>query len=654
MRRARRALLDEDDGNECAVVRGRMVLTTASDSLLLSYENLGGRVLDALVRDANGMSLGIPSNDAIVWVRMFDPYNIPAGEIENAYAAAATDSSGDYDASSSFWLEERNGVPAGMAVLVSMGCALLVLLAAFVGTSNNKRRLVVAGRRSGRKSPSIDNDDDDIRTYREEDVEVDLATSPPRRKKTRPIVVQRRSTAAKEAAADASSVLEDLRCAEKGRGSIEKGSTSSTDAVRHGRVVDAPAAGSSTPPTGPEGRCVDDGLPGDGDVDDDYSVEVFSVKSAARLPPAATAPSPARRALLADVVVGWSGDVGGATPPRSSTPHGRQVASRLTRIDDDEVELEIEPAARPSSQFLEFFSNLAWPRLVFGLDDDACGGGGGGGGVELELDGGVASSPGGLGAVADPGRGVVAAAADRAAPFLRDLSAPHAEVEASLSPAFDDLRRWEDDVAGVAVPRFPANDGETTKGRRDGVERKDRSLVGNDSAADDFVLRPAKSDEKDNLVLLTPKHLSALGNTLGRVLSGGGRPRVIPPPRRAADDPDVQDDDLIAEVDIREIREVVSDITTQPHESTNRTYRSPSSLNARSSPRARHGKKKSPVPISPPRRKDEGRGGGEKEEDCVGRLEVCADGGGIEVYDAGRFCTGDMIDFFPVTWTSEK
>ena len=175
-------------------------------------------------------------------------------------------------------------------------------------------------------------------------------------------------------------------------------------------------------------------------------------------------------------------------------------------------------------------------------------------------------------------------------------------------------RRWgEGDVAvTAAVPRHPANGG--TTGGRDGVERGDRTRV-----------LPARSDENDDLVL-SPKHLGALGNTLGRVLSGGGR-----------------------QVDIREIRENVSDITTQPLESTNRIFRSPSSFNARSS-RARNGNKKFPVPISPPRRKDEAG----KEGDCVRRLEVCADGGGVEVYDAGRFCTGDMIDLFTTNRTSEK
>ena len=59
-----------------------------------------------------------------------------------------------------------------MAVLASMGCAILALLAAILGTSNKRRRFVVAG--GGRKSPPsivIDDCDVDNRMCRDDNVE---------------------------------------------------------------------------------------------------------------------------------------------------------------------------------------------------------------------------------------------------------------------------------------------------------------------------------------------------------------------------------------------------------------------------------------------------------------------------------------------------
>jgi hypothetical protein len=160
---------------------------------------------------------------------------------------------------------------------------------------------------------------------------------------------------------------------------------------------------------------------------------------------------------------------------------------------------------------------------------------------------------------------------------------------------------------------------------------------------------------ESNDLALTPKHLSSVSNTLGRFLARGGRSSLddrSPPRHHIVNDFDDQDGAVVAEVDIREIREVMSDITMQPNKSRNSSktvhrYQSPSFLNQ--SPRIRNGNNKFPA-RSPPRQKDEKRTEG-GEEDCVRKLEVCADGGGVDIYNAGPFCTGDMTNYFPVNWS---
>jgi hypothetical protein len=90
---------------------------------------------------------------------------------------------------------------------------------------------------------------------------------------------------------------------------------------------------------------------------------------------------------------------------------------------------------------------------------------------------------------------------------------------------------------------------------------------------------PLMSVENGDLAL-SPNYLSSMGNALGRFLARGA-PSSLEDRFHAVYDPDIQDDAVVAKVDIRKIRDVMSDITTRPCKSRNspktvHRYQSPS------------------------------------------------------------------------------
>ncbi len=285
------------------------------------------------------------------------------------------------------------------------------------------------------------------------------------------------------------------------------------------------------------------------------------------------------------------------TPVGTPVPYDRRVSSRprvAAGVVGDEVELKMERFdATPAT------------------DDNSC---------------------------AAVGSVITACGIDRTIPFFSRYFAPHVEVEASLMPV-KDQRRQQAIVEAVPPPI-------QEKWGGDRIERRDRSRVTNHAAYDNDI-PPARTDESNDLVL-TPKILRSLSNSIGR-FAARGRGRLV-----AEDQVHPPLVDVTApRVEIREIREVASDITMPPTmsmDSPNRAYRSPSSLAMRS--RTRRGSKRLPV-RGPPRPKVD-EGAHKEMDDCARRLEVCADGGDVEVYDASKFCTGDMTNFFPVDWGFEK
>jgi hypothetical protein len=601
-RRRMRTLLEEVDenvnvNNECTVVAGRVSLTTIPHPLS-SYENLDGRVLDVLVRDANEMKLGLESNDVVIRVRMVDPYpgyvngvgvtnDGDGSRVSSASASALEDDMND-PSTSSFWLGERNGIPGGMVTLVSMGAVFFAMMVLFVGTRTGKRRRVatIDGKGGGGGGGGGGGLNSSTATYRKEDVESDMATMPPlpgggkersgdvgaddvstRKMKGRSDVIH---------ADDVTSIIEDLHRSVTGGTDPVVASTSTNDDKN--------------------------------DVDDDYSIDAFSMNSAVRTPG-----------------ITW-------TPVGTPVPIGRRRVSSRPRVVGDDIEMDMEPTpATPRAHFLDLFSNFGWPRLVSPDHYDE---------VEPELDRKEKNESAAVECV------VPACGIDRTIPFIGRYFAPHAEVEASLLPVLVDDR--------------PS----VTQAKRSGdrIERGDGSRVANHATShgsDTPLARtrvdapPARMDESNDLVL-TPNHLRSLSASLGRYASRGhGRSSTVdhdPPPPV---DPPILDVDVSTKVDIREIREVASDITMPPlahnnMDSPNRVYQSPSTLASRS--RARRGNGRTPV-RSPPRPKVGGNG---ETEDCPRTLEVCADGGGVELYDAGKFCTGDMTNFFPVDWGFDK
>ncbi|KAL3803421.1 hypothetical protein ACHAW5_001919 [Stephanodiscus triporus] len=625
-----RRLLDVGGDNECSVVRGGMILTIASndenflDDETIAYMNLGGRVIDVLLRDsADGSGFGIVSSSSsssngysgVVGLRVVDPRGggTTAGHVSVSSAAAEVENF-NVDASlssSSFWLRERNGVPAGMAVLASMGCLLVVMVALFVGTSSSSSG--AKKRRRGDRVLAIDDYDNDLarRTYREEDIEVEAG----------PTVEK-----------------EETKMTPSRRGGKKTRTMSPTPALAGGNAAD------SVPP------------PPLSDVDDDYSVgAVGNARSASASETGDRVKGENGRALSDTVppspirgrVTPTRGETGGVTwMSVGRTPvvqqRGRRVveesfrAGVVANVDgDDGVEVVVGGCPHPAGvpPLLDFFSGIIdWPRLV-SPESSPCGG------VELELnyDGNANNDCGSV----DPG------CANQAFPFFRRLFAPHVEVEASLSP-FD--RRWNS-VPEVVTPA-------KEEGGGDGIERNDRPCT--KAAGNDFIdagIPPPLMSAESNDLALTPKHLSSVGNTLGRFLARGGRSSLddrFTPRHQVVSDFDDQDGAVVGEIDIREIREVMSGITMQPCKSRNspktvHRYQSPAFLNQ--SPRIRSRSNKFSA-RSPPRRKDEKRKEG-GEEDCVRRLEVCADGGGVDIYNASAFCTGDMTDYFPVNWSLE-
>jgi hypothetical protein len=144
----------------CLVVQGNMIITTASSSttnnntLYSKYENLEGRILDALARDVNAMKLGLPTNDVIVRLHMSSPYGFGAGSggptsSSSTVIATNMESSTNLNPlTASFWQQEYANIPYAMSILVCMTVLSLTLLALFVKTS----RL-----RGQSKSKQIDN-----------------------------------------------------------------------------------------------------------------------------------------------------------------------------------------------------------------------------------------------------------------------------------------------------------------------------------------------------------------------------------------------------------------------------------------------------------------------------------------------------------------
>jgi hypothetical protein len=130
----------------CLVVQGNMIITTATSSTTTTnstfyskYENLEGRILDALARDVNAMKLGLPTNDVIVRLHMASPYGFGAGSglpTSTLVAANNMESSNNLNPlTASFWQQEYANIPYAMSILVGMTVLSLTLLALFVKTS---------------------------------------------------------------------------------------------------------------------------------------------------------------------------------------------------------------------------------------------------------------------------------------------------------------------------------------------------------------------------------------------------------------------------------------------------------------------------------------------------------------------------------------
>ena len=150
----------------CSVVQGRLRLY-ASTAAGRGYENLEGRVLDALVREARGGAL---TDDLVTNVRMFDEGGGPVGRGEGVAAAVQ---SGPPDA--------REGAGGGfvfsapLAVLVALGCVLVALGALFVYTSKprgQQRSKTQERNKEGRDTPS------ECGTYHDGEVEMDIYRLP--------------------------------------------------------------------------------------------------------------------------------------------------------------------------------------------------------------------------------------------------------------------------------------------------------------------------------------------------------------------------------------------------------------------------------------------------------------------------------------------
>jgi hypothetical protein len=319
----------------------------------------------------------------------------------------------------------------------------------------------------------------------------------------------------------------------------------------------------------------------------------------------------------------------------------RRVSSRIAN--DGEVETRIErtpetaTASSSRGQFLDLFANFGQPPRLVSPDRD------------FEFDRGGDESPFRPPAnnSASPfGSAVTACGIDaRTVPFMRRFFAPHADVEASLLPVLVDDRPSVTRAKrhGDKIERGVANDPAYYYG--DDIPLA-RTRVADVAACDTDVPSRARMDDGNDLVL-TPNHLRSLSTSLGRFASRGRGGRSS---SSGYHDPTpLEDVDVSTQVDIREVREVASDVTKSPLardvDSPSRVYRSPSSM----SPRYRAQRGTGIMPErSPPRAKVR------EVEDCPRRLEVCADGGGVEVYDAGKFCTGDMTNFFPVDWGFDK
>lgn len=158
----RRTLLQDNTEKQqtCLVVQGNMLITIASTNKLYSkYENLEGRIIDALARDVNAMKLGLSSNDIIVRLRMSSPYGFGSGPTSTSSSssvlAAEMESSNNATLNpltSTFWQQEYASIPYAMSVLVCMTVLSLALLALFVKSSRRGQSSV------GSKSKSkIDN-----------------------------------------------------------------------------------------------------------------------------------------------------------------------------------------------------------------------------------------------------------------------------------------------------------------------------------------------------------------------------------------------------------------------------------------------------------------------------------------------------------------
>lgn len=142
----RRTLLQDntDKQQNCLVVQGNMIITTAStnNKSYSNYENLEGRIIDALARDVNAMRLGIPSNDVIVRLRMQSPYGFAgpstSSSSSSSVVAANMESSNKTTLNpltTTFWQQEYADIPYAMSIIVCMTVLSLALLALFVKTS---------------------------------------------------------------------------------------------------------------------------------------------------------------------------------------------------------------------------------------------------------------------------------------------------------------------------------------------------------------------------------------------------------------------------------------------------------------------------------------------------------------------------------------
>ena len=140
----RRTLLQDNTEKQqnCLVVQGNMIITTAStnNESYSNYENLEGRIIDALARDVNAMKLGLPPNDIIVRLRMQSPYGFAGSSASSSSSVVAANMESSNKTAlnpltTTFWQQEYADIPYAMSIIVCMTVLSLALLALFVKTS---------------------------------------------------------------------------------------------------------------------------------------------------------------------------------------------------------------------------------------------------------------------------------------------------------------------------------------------------------------------------------------------------------------------------------------------------------------------------------------------------------------------------------------